>query len=83
MWFVVDVENNIEYFESEQEARTFVNMLLKEERELARLEGEWYEDIENICWGKVLGQVKCTKDEEGIDDDGYRRRLYDYDIVEV
>jgi len=79
MYFVMNTERDVDFFDTEKEAKEYINKILEEEREDAILQGSWWEDINNICWGKVLGKIKMV--EEYIDDLG--QDIVDYNIVDV
>lgn len=64
-FFAYDSEVGFERFNTEAEAKKFVQEFIDEYRAIA---GDgWPEEVENLCWGVVLGTTKQVP----VPDDGY------------
>ena len=69
-------------FNTESEARKYAHAILQMEREYAYDEGEWSEDVDGVCWGKIIENAKSFGPYYGEDDEEYRLYL-DYELASV
>ena len=58
MWFSVDSCDDVEFHETEDEARNRAQSSLDVERDNAS--DGWYDGVTNIAWGEVRGRIKET-----------------------
>lgn len=70
--FFVETGDGVQFVATEAEARTLAAGCLAELRECARLEGEWRDEVELICWGPVQEQVKAVAVGDGGDYTDYQ-----------
>lgn len=67
-WFAYSQDGGVEFFPTEDEAKARAEELLAEDRDFARINREWSEDAESICWGKVHGESRVSREDEyGVD----------------
>jgi len=55
--FFVDTGDGVHFVETEKQARKLAAGCLAEFRECARLEGEWRDEVDSICWGEIRESV--------------------------
>jgi hypothetical protein len=67
--FFVDTGDGVHYVSTEEEARKLAAGCLAEFRECARLEGEWRDEVESVCWGELRQSATAFSvgDNEGVD----------------
>jgi hypothetical protein len=86
-FFTYDADNGFQLCDTAEAARDAAQAVLKDFRTEAHQDGEWAQDVEDICWGVVLGDIA----EIELPDDGYDggqglagySKPVDYKLVEV
>ena len=68
MWFCVDSCNNIQVFDTEEQAKKAAECALQAERDDCGDTG-WSEDVTNIMWGKIYGRCELEFERPRTDDD--------------
>lgn len=58
VWFVYDQADGMRFFESEEAARENAEQQLRSYRDQSHLYGEWFEEVETLCWGKLSAQIE-------------------------
>jgi len=58
--FFVDTGDGVHFVGTEEEARKLAAGCLAEFRECARLEGEWRDEVDSICWGEIRETAKAV-----------------------
>lgn len=81
MWFVYDVDNGFDLFETEEEATIFFNMKVEEYRDDASCEEEWCDDVEDLMMGRVTKGVRL-KYVSGIEDHKWCKKCRERDEIE-
>ena len=61
MWFSYDDCEGFKTHKTEEEAREFAQGSLDSERDSCRWNEEWSDEVNEICWGKVIEKVVETK----------------------
>jgi len=64
-WYVVDPEDGLRFFDTEDAAKAYAHEAMKSWRSEASDNGEWVEEIGELEWGEVIchGRAVCTKSE--------------------
>jgi hypothetical protein len=57
--FFVDTGDGVHFVDTEAEARKLAAGCLAEFRECSRVDGEWPQEVEQVCWGEIREQVKA------------------------
>lgn len=85
-WFVHDWNEGFQIFETEQEAKDLFKKILDQYADEAS-EDEWNMEVEHLCMGEVLREVKIKEIphemDEDDDSDPYPDGLWDAEIVEL
>ncbi len=79
-YFSYDPEDGYETHTTENEASKRADNALELYRSDA-YEG-WHEDVEQVCWGKIIEKVERTKCEKAPDDSEFDE-IWDFDLVPV
>lgn len=58
--FFVDTGDGVHYVETEDKAKKLAAKCLAEFRECARIEGEWRDEVESVCWGAMVEYVTAV-----------------------
>jgi len=59
-FFVDTGDDGVEFVDTEKEARERAAECLEQHRNAARLEGEWRDEVDMICWGEIRESVKAV-----------------------
>lgn len=71
-WYYYDPEDGFVQVSTEEEARSRAAEAIDLYRDDARFDGEWPDDVEHVCWGRI---VECaTEAEDGEDSVDYELR---------
>lgn len=84
-WFAIDSCNDVEYFDTPQDARKAAVAALDHERDAA-VDG-WSEEVTNIMWGRIIGRVEETLRRERTDEDVMVSsdcdEIVDYEVIDI
>jgi len=73
MWrFFVDTGDGIEFKDTEAEARQLASESLEFWKQRARDVGEWDDEVDRVCWGKICEKVKAVAVGDGGDYKDYQ-----------
>ena len=57
-FFVDTGDDGVEFVDTEKEARERAAECLEQQRTAARIEGEWRDEVDSICWGEIRETAK-------------------------
>lgn len=72
--FFVDTGDGIHFLNTEEEAKSEAEKALAFWRDKAGCDGEWDDNVDQICWGEIREQVRAVAVGDGGDYTDYQLR---------
>lgn len=78
-WFTWDKEDGFNIHTTEQHAKEYAEWLIEKWRDHAREEGEWAEEVEDVCYGRITHMTHAQR----VEYEGDNCETVDYELKAI